>query len=126
MSLFNGLLSEGHGSELKCPSCRRSDTLRKSTQVGLLEKRILPFFLLRPYKCDNCGSRFYSLSINNVGAKSLRRATEEFSTTFLSAQDDRDFQQLVSEIREAERRMGLSEPEEKTKRNGKKTQGLEE
>ena len=43
-----------------CPECRGKD-IRKSTRRGIHEKSILPLFLLRPFRCMACNSRYYGL-----------------------------------------------------------------
>ena len=42
-----------------CPSCGSRDVSR-SHQHGLLERRILPVFRVRPYRCVECDNRFYA------------------------------------------------------------------
>ena len=43
-----------------CPSCRGKN-IRRSWRKGFFEFCILPFFLLRPFRCERCASRFYGL-----------------------------------------------------------------
>jgi hypothetical protein len=42
-----------------CPSCRSLD-VRRSHRRGLFEVLILPFFLLRPFRCEDCTKRHYN------------------------------------------------------------------
>jgi len=41
-----------------CPLCR-SQNVRFSHRKGLLERIFLPLLFLRPYRCDDCDSRFF-------------------------------------------------------------------
>lgn len=43
-----------------CPSCKSLD-VRRSHRRGLLETMILPLFLLRPFRCEDCRNRHYNL-----------------------------------------------------------------
>lgn len=106
----------------QCPSCRRADTLPKSHQRGFWEKRILGLLGLRPYQCTSCGTRFHSLNFalgDGLQARTTReKAAQDLFSVFLPPQDDRDFQGLIQEIREAEKEMGLSENDDKNKSKG--------
>ena len=44
----------------RCPSCRSFD-VRRSHRRSLLEVLFLPIFLMRPFRCENCGKRHYNL-----------------------------------------------------------------
>jgi hypothetical protein len=44
----------------RCPSCD-SIEVRRSARKNLFEAA-LPFLLTRPFRCENCGSRFYGLA----------------------------------------------------------------
>jgi hypothetical protein len=43
-----------------CPACRSFD-VRRSHRRSLLEVVILPIFLMRPFRCEDCGQRHYNL-----------------------------------------------------------------
>ena len=43
-----------------CPSCNSFD-VRRSHRRGLFELVILPLFLLRPFRCEDCTKRHYNL-----------------------------------------------------------------
>jgi DNA-directed RNA polymerase subunit RPC12/RpoP len=49
--------------ERVCPQCG-SRRVRYSHKVGLLERFLLPLFSLRPYRCEDCDSRFFGPSIH--------------------------------------------------------------
>ena len=42
-----------------CPSCGSAHMYR-SMRRGLFERVVLRILFKRPYRCENCGSRFYS------------------------------------------------------------------
>ena len=43
-----------------CPACNSLD-VRRSHRRGLFEILILPIFLLRPFRCEDCTKRHYNL-----------------------------------------------------------------
>jgi hypothetical protein len=43
-----------------CPDCHGRD-IRKSRRRGFMETYVLPFILLRPYRCMKCDLRFPGL-----------------------------------------------------------------
>jgi len=45
----------------KCPTCR-SDEVSPSHRHGFLERFVIPLILWRPYRCLNCGHRFFAFS----------------------------------------------------------------
>ncbi len=44
-----------------CPSCGRIE-VRRSARKNFFEAALLPILLTRPFRCENCGDRFYSLT----------------------------------------------------------------
>jgi hypothetical protein len=44
-----------------CPSCGRVE-VRRSARKNFFEAALLPILLTRPFRCENCGDRFYSLT----------------------------------------------------------------
>lgn len=42
-----------------CPSCQSLD-VRRSHRRGLFEVLLLPFLLLRPFRCEDCTKRHYN------------------------------------------------------------------
>jgi hypothetical protein len=44
-----------------CPSCGRIE-VRRSARKNFLEAALLPILLTRPFRCEACGDRFYSLT----------------------------------------------------------------
>ncbi len=43
-----------------CPACNSRD-VRRSVRWGIIETAILPFFLIRPFRCQRCDYRFFGL-----------------------------------------------------------------
>ena len=49
-------------SEMRfCPECHSED-VRRSRRWGMLEKFVYPLFLMRPYRCQACNSRYIGLA----------------------------------------------------------------
>ncbi len=47
-----------------CPSCG-SVEVRRSARRNSFEAALLPFLLTRPFRCKNCGHRFYGLAFRS-------------------------------------------------------------
>jgi hypothetical protein len=47
--------------ERRCPSCGGVE-VRRSARKNSFEVAVLPFLLARPFRCENCGNRFYGLA----------------------------------------------------------------
>jgi hypothetical protein len=45
-----------------------SPNIKRSTRKGFLEKRLLKFMLIKPFRCRACGRRFY-LFLKTFGVK---------------------------------------------------------
>lgn len=50
----------GYSLKRVCPYCHGRN-IRKSRPRGFMEKYVLPFVLLRPFRCMKCDSRFPGL-----------------------------------------------------------------
>ena len=46
-----------------CPTCEGS-AIRRSSRVGFVERVFLRLALVWPYRCDDCGSRFWGFRRN--------------------------------------------------------------
>src|SRR5882762_7277912 len=46
----------------RCPTCS-SIHVRRSSRRNSFEVALLPFLLARPFRCENCGNRFYGLAL---------------------------------------------------------------
>jgi ribosomal protein L37AE/L43A len=45
----------------RCPSCGRVE-VRRSARKNFFEAALLPILLTRPFRCENCGNRFFGLA----------------------------------------------------------------
>ena len=48
-------------TDRRCPSCGCAE-VRRSARKNSFEAALLPFLLTRPFRCENCGNRFYGLA----------------------------------------------------------------
>jgi len=48
-------------TDRRCPSCDGVG-VRRSARKNPFEAALLPFLLTRPFRCENCGNRFYGLA----------------------------------------------------------------
>jgi len=63
-----------------CPLCNGRD-IHRSKRRGAVEKALLPFFLLHPFRCKKCDSRYLDLSFavrTNVPQKLINGSLVEF------------------------------------------------
>ena len=77
---------------------------------------MLPLVLLRAFRCSHCQIRFYRFSLGDgLGRRARRKRQEESAATpgVEPPQKRLDFEQLIGEIREAEKQSGPSNPEDK-------------
>jgi hypothetical protein len=75
--------------------------MRRSDAKGFVEERILPLFRLVPFLCSSCGRRFY-----RYNSRATNLPLEITSpVTFLVSEDGVSFQQLINNLRDAERRV---------------------
>ena len=91
----------------QCPDCKKKGEIRLTHPEGFWEKNVFPLLLLRPHRCQMCWNRFYLFSLHNGvnGVKETRRtgkAQGEQFKEFFKAPDEKEFQELISQIREAE------------------------
>ncbi|SRR6266481_2513708 len=49
-------------TERRCPSCGCIE-VRRSARRNSFEAALLPILLTRPFRCENCGNRFYGLAL---------------------------------------------------------------
>jgi transposase-like protein len=53
---------------MNCPRCH-SEHIRRSRRKGIIERRILPMLLVKPFRCEGCDYRFFRWSfITNTNA----------------------------------------------------------
>lgn len=88
----------------QCPDCKKKEEIRLTHPEGFWEKNVFPLFLLRPHRCQMCWSRFYRFNLHNGvnGVKRAKKAQGEQFKQFFKAPDEKEFQELIAQIREAE------------------------
>jgi len=59
---------------MSCPQCS-SERIHKSRRFGIIERKILAFILVRPFRCENCDFRFFRWSLTGQVASSQPAAT---------------------------------------------------
>jgi len=55
-----------------CPHCH-STNVRPSHRKNFLERAVLPFVRLRPYRCEECDKRFFGGRTTNSGVTTRLR-----------------------------------------------------
>lgn len=96
----------------QCPACNTSE-IRLARARGRWERIVLPWVGIRPYCCPRCGIRFRRFAFGHrvdpllEGPEVGDAATEEETAKSFHPQDPTEFGDLISEIREAERVLGL-------------------
>ena len=92
----------------QCPDCKKKEEIRLTHPEGFWEKNLFPLLLLRPHRCQLCWNRFYLFSLPN-GVNGVKRADKRARTAqgeqfkqFFKAPDEKEFQELIAQIREAE------------------------
>ncbi len=103
-----------------CPVCEKEDVRRTQAQ-GFLEEKLFPLIRLWPYRCQECRNRFYGFSLQNgmqdrkrVKRRKRKTQQEEQFPQFFKPADDKEFEKLIAEISEAERRVFGKREEDET------------
>lgn len=97
-----------------CPVCGKRDAVNAQAE-GLWERAVLRLVGYRPYRCSFCRSRFRAfnffngapasrISRKNGHAAENRRPVETFPE-FLQPEDQKEFRELIEEIRQAEHKV---------------------
>jgi len=90
----------------QCPECKKKEGIQLTHPEGFWEKNVFPLLLLRPHRCQMCWNRFYLFSLHNgvngVKRTRTREAQEKQFKEFFKAPDEKEFQELIEQIREAE------------------------
>lgn len=100
----------------KCPACREKTESVRIPPRGFIQTFVLLRFGFFPYRCLACGARYVRLSRSNIGVdldgeEASLKPTPLVEKQFLSARDHQQFQDLIGEIKKAEKWAGL-EPTE--------------
>ena len=58
---------QGQGMTLSTFKCERCHGFKKvvASRQGVLEHTLLPFLLIRPYRCEECGDRYKTFGIGS-------------------------------------------------------------
>lgn len=100
----------------KCPACREKTESVRIPPRGFMQTFVLLRLGFFPYRCLTCGARYVRLrrSTNgqaSEGVETSFKATPLVEKQFLSARDRQQYQDLIGEIKKAEKWAGL-EPSE--------------
>lgn len=108
--------SASHDRLRKCPVCKATAFHRPTRARGFWETRIFTVVGLRPFRCAKCGARFLRFSHQGdpppeqtMNRRKKRQPAD--ASEFLPAEDDRNFEELIRDIRAAERKKGLGRDE---------------
>jgi len=92
----------------KCPACREKSEAVRIPPRGFVQTFVLLRFGFYPYRCLACGARYVRLR-RSTSDKDMEGAEAPFNPTplvekqFLSARDRQQFQDLIGEIKKAEK-----------------------
>ncbi len=89
---------------IPCPECANKG-LKRSHPKGFVEEHILPLLKLAPYLCPSCGRRFYRYYPGKSASTLSAPQEPGLPVTFLQAEDGVSFQQLIKNLRDAEKRL---------------------
>lgn len=87
----------------KCPLCESSRWTLGVPPYSLAERFLFRPILLRPFLCRNCQVRFHRFSLRSQDRRRAR--AEDLQETFLKSRESGEFEVLVDELREAEKRL---------------------
>jgi len=100
-----------------CPRCGK--TSHRSQSRGLIEKKVLKPLRIHPYRCRDCGLRFYRFSTHDH--KKVRRSDSGILPSDhgqrQSRKDKNEYQTILSTLREGEKKAGLTPEVETTPEN---------
>jgi len=101
----------GFSMNKHCPVCKKED-VRRTHAKGFLEEKFFALIRLWPYRCQTCSKRFYRFSQQDglqdgqrVKRRKRRAQQEEQFPQFFKPADLQEFEKLIAEISEAERRV---------------------
>jgi len=96
--------------------CKAAAFHRPTRPRGFWETRIFVLVGLRPFRCTKCRARFLRFRRDGdpppeavVPRKRKRRGVE--AQEFLPSEDGRNFEELIRDIRDAEKKKGLGREE---------------
>lgn len=65
-------------SKIHCPQCKSGRF--RSSQVRAVPEKLLRILLVRPYRCRDCGFRFYASALWTAPARSESKNTSQPKT----------------------------------------------
>src|SRR5260370_31688705 len=95
--------------DLHCPSCS-SIEVRQSQRRSLVEIVMLPFLLVRPFRCESCSSRFYALALRRRvrrDAHAIPELLQDLPVLVYGRRDDEEPFQEETNVRRLNFRGGL-------------------
>ena len=101
----------------KCPACRDKTESVRIPPRGFMQTFVLLRLGFFPYRCLTCGARYVRLRRSSTD-QDLERGEAPLKPTplvekqFLSARDHQQFQDLIGEIKKAEKWVGLEPTED--------------
>lgn len=90
-----------------CPDCKQSNSVRAARPHGAWEKRVFRWLGFKPFWCSSCARRFvrFQLGSGRVRRSRKQEPTQEQLPNLTAAEENSGFQELIRDIREAERKM---------------------
>jgi hypothetical protein len=86
----------------QCPRC--GGEARRSHHHGVFQKTILRALRVRPYRCRDCGNRFFRFSASSSHPKDQAASQTVFDQ---APKKNGDFKQIIAQMREKESKLGL-------------------
>jgi len=91
-----------------CPNCGKK--AQRSQRRGLVEKKLLKPLRIHPYRCGECGLRFFRFSRHDH--RKIRRSDAgiiaDEQARRRSAKEESEYQSILSTLREGEKEAGLT------------------
>ena len=108
----------------KCPACRVKTESVRIPPRGFIQTFVLLRFGFFPYRCLACGARYVrlrrsTLDLDLEGPEAPLKPIPLVEKQFLSTRDHQQFQDLVGEIKKAEKWAGLEPTEGEDQEDGK-------
>lgn len=99
-----------------CPVCKAAGFHRQTHPRGYWEAQVFSRLGLRPFRCSQCRSRFLrfgrSGDLPPLEPRERKRRKAVETQDFLPSEDDRNFEELIRDIRTAEKKRGLTGPDQ--------------
>ncbi len=91
----------------KCPVCKKKISGYPAQAQGFWERWVLAVLLFRPYRCTWCSKKFqrFGFRTRQLATPGMNDGEKPDFLGFLPSEDGKNFQELLREIRETERKM---------------------